>query len=60
MLSCNIPNITAAITAIGVSFAWIPAITMFIGVVCIFFYDLDKKYDKVVADLEAGKYKDTI
>lgn len=51
---------SAAITAIGVSFAWIPAITMFIGVVCIFFYDLDKKYDKVVADLDAGKYKDTI
>ena len=50
----------AAIRAIGVSFAWIPAITMFIGVICIFFYDLDKKYDKVVADLEAGKYKDSI
>ena len=51
---------SAAISAIGVSFAWIPAITMFIGVICIFFYDLDKKYDKVVSDLEAGKYKDSI
>lgn len=51
---------SAAISAIGVSFAWVPAITMFIGVICIFFYDLDKKYDKVVSDLEAGKYKGSI
>lgn len=47
---------SVAINAIGLSFAWIPAITMLVGVICICFYDLDKKYDKVVADLEAGRY----
>ncbi|MDU4326687.1 MAG: MFS transporter, partial [Clostridium celatum] len=47
---------SSAMNAIGMSFIWIPAITMGIGVVCMCFYDLDKKYDKIIADLEAGRY----
>lgn len=47
---------SSAMNAIGMSFVWIPAVTMFIGLVCICFYDLDKKYDKIIADLEAGRY----
>lgn len=49
---------SSAISAIGLSFAWVPAITMLIGVACVLFFDLDKIYPKVIADLEAGKYKD--
>ena len=48
----------AALTAITTSFAWIPAVTSVLCVVCMLFFDLDKHYDKVVADLAAGKYKD--
>lgn len=41
-----------AIRAISASFAWIPAATMIIVVVCMYFYDLDKKYDSIVEELE--------
>jgi len=30
---------------------------MAIAVICIIFFDLDKYYDKIVADLAAGKHK---
>lgn len=46
-----------ALSAINWSFSWIPVITMLIIVVCMFFFDLDKKYDKAVEDLEQGKYR---
>lgn len=55
------PEITtqasSAITAIDFSFAWIPAITVIIAEICMLFFDLDKHYEKVVADLAAGKSK---
>jgi GPH family glycoside/pentoside/hexuronide:cation symporter len=44
-------------TAINWSFAWVPLICMVIVVVCLFFFDLDKKYDSVIADLEQGKHR---
>lgn len=47
---------SSASGAISVAFAWLPLITMVIGAVCVYLYDLDKFYDKVAADLEAGKY----
>lgn len=47
----------ASVTSITWSFAWIPAITMIIAVVCLAMFDLDKKYDAVVADLAEGKHK---
>lgn len=46
-----------ALSAISISFVWLPAIAVLIATIGVFFYDLDKKYDKVVADLEAGKHK---
>lgn len=46
-----------ALTAITTSFAWIPAVTSALCVVCMLFFDLDKHYDKVVADLAAGKHR---
>ena len=47
----------SVLTAINWSFAFVPAICMAIVIVCLFAFDLDKKYDKVVADLEQGKYR---
>ena len=47
----------AALTAITTSFAWIPAVTSALCVVCMIFFDLDKHYDKVVKDLAEGKYR---
>ncbi len=45
----------SAISAINWSFAWVPFIMVVIAVICMFFFDLDKHYDQVVADLEEGK-----
>ncbi|WP_159442009.1 MFS transporter [Clostridium sp. Marseille-P2415] len=47
----------ASLAAIDWAFIWIPAITMGIGVVSIALFDLDKKYDRVIADLSAGRHR---
>lgn len=47
----------ASLSAITWAFAFIPFITTAIAVVCMVFFDLDKHYDKVVADLAEGKHK---
>lgn len=47
----------SALGAINWSFAFIPVVTTVISVVCMIFFDLDKKYDGIVADLAAGKHK---
>lgn len=47
----------AVITRINVAFSWVPAIAMLVAVVCLVLFDLDKYYDKAVADLEEGKHK---
>ena len=46
-----------ALAAINWSFAWIPFIMVVIVVICMVFFDLDKKYDQVIADLEQGKHR---
>lgn len=46
-----------SLAAINVSFAWVPVITSVICVICMIFFDLDKKYDKVTADLEKGIHR---
>lgn len=52
------PTSPGSLTAINVSCIWIPLATCIIGAVCVFFFDLDKYYDKAVSDLAHGKYKD--
>lgn len=47
----------SALSAINVSFAWIPVITSLICIVCMAFFNLDKYYPQVVADLEQGKHR---
>ena len=47
----------SSLNAISISFAWVPVITSVICVTCMCFFDLDKYYDKAVADLAAGKYR---
>ncbi len=47
----------SALTSINVAFAWVPVITSLISVVCLIFFDLDKYYDKAIADLAVGKHK---
>ncbi len=53
----NAVQSASALTAINVAFAWVPVITSIICVVCMIFFDLDKHYDQVVADLAEGKHK---
>ncbi len=48
---------SSALAAINLAFSWIPVITSVICVVCMLFFDLDKYYDKAVADLAVGKHK---
>lgn len=49
----------AALSAITCSFAWIPAVIAVIIVICMAFFNLDKRYDRVVKDLAQGKYRET-
>ena len=52
------PTGAASIAAIKVAVIWVPIITVAIGLVCLFLFDLDAKYDKIVEDIENGKWKD--
>jgi GPH family glycoside/pentoside/hexuronide:cation symporter len=49
---------SSALAAINISFAWIPLIFVAIAVVCMFFNDIDKHYDKIVADLQQGRHRE--
>lgn len=51
------PTSASAITAINVACIWVPLITCVIGVVCMLLFDIDKHYEKAVADLAEGKWK---
>ena len=53
------PESASAIAALGWAYIWVPIIACAIGVVCLIFFDLDRKYDTVVKDLEDGKWKGT-
>lgn len=53
------PESTSAIASLGWAYIWVPIIACAIGVVCLIFFDLDKKYDIIVKDLEEGKWKGT-
>ena len=52
------PASAGSLMAIKLSCIWIPLVTCIIGAVCVFFFDLDKYYDKAVSDLAQGKFKD--
>ncbi|MDO4318832.1 MAG: MFS transporter [Lachnospiraceae bacterium] len=47
----------SALAAINTVFAWVPLVTMVIVVVCLALFDLDKHYDKAIADLQQGKHR---
>ena len=49
----------SAITAINVACVWVPFVVCIIGIVCMFFFDLDKYYDKAVTDLAEGRWKES-
>lgn len=51
------PTTPSALTALNVSCIWVPLATCVIGALCMVFFDLDKHYDKAVADLAEGKWK---
>jgi len=51
------PTSASAITSINVACIWVPVITCVVGALCLLFFDLDKHYDKAVADLAEGKWK---
>ncbi len=53
------PESAAAATALGWAYIWVPIIACAVGCVCLFFFDLDKKYDRIVKDLDEGKWKGT-
>lgn len=51
------PTSAAALTAISYAFIWVPAICTVITIVAMFFYNLDKKYSEIAADLSEGRHK---
>jgi GPH family glycoside/pentoside/hexuronide:cation symporter len=51
------PGGAASIAAINTSVIWIPLIVCVISIICMVLFDLDKKYDAAVADLENGRWK---
>lgn len=53
------PESASSIAALGWAYIWVPIIACAISVVCLIFFDLDKKYDTIVKDLEEGKWKGT-
>jgi GPH family glycoside/pentoside/hexuronide:cation symporter len=53
------PASASSIMAINVSCIWVPVITCAIGLVCLILFDLDNKYDLILADLQQGKWKGT-
>ena len=52
------PTGEASIAAIKVAVIWVPIVVVVIGLVCLYLFDLDQKYDKIVEDIENGKWKD--
>lgn len=51
------PTSASALQSINFAFIWIPSICTVITFVAVCLYDLDKKYDKISADLTAGKHR---
>ena len=51
------PTSASALRSVNISFIWVPLICTLIALVCVFFFDLDKYYDKAVADLAVGKHR---
>ena len=51
------PTSASAIASINVACIWVPLITCVIGVVCMLLFDIDKHYEKAIADLAEGKWK---
>ena len=53
------PESASAAAALGWAYTWVPLIACLIGCVCLFLFDLDKKYPIIIKDLEQGKWKGT-
>lgn len=51
------PTSASSIAAINVAVIWVPLVVCVIGVVCMLFFDLDKKYDMAIKDLQNGKWR---
>lgn len=47
----------SALSAINWSFAFVPFLCMLVVVVCMLFFNLDKHYDRIVAELAEGKHR---
>lgn len=43
--------------SINALFSYIPAVLMVLAFICVYFYDLDKKYDKIMADIQEQNTK---
>lgn len=52
-------RIAASVMAVSKLFDGVPIVTSVIGGLCIAMFNLDKYYDKITADLAAGKWKDS-
>ena len=53
------PTSASALASLDWAYIWVPMITSAVGVVCLILFDLDKKYDVIVKDLDEGKWKGT-
>lgn len=54
----NDPTSASALASINFAFIWVPAICTAVTIIAMLFYDLDKRYDQISADLAAGKHRD--
>lgn len=50
------PYSASSVTAINVACIWVPLCVCVIGMICLFFMDIDKHYGKVVEDLAEGRW----
>ncbi|RHR26212.1 MFS transporter [Clostridium sp. AF19-22AC] len=51
------PTSPSSLTSINFAFIWVPAICTLVTLGAMIFYNLDKKYDKISADLTNGRHK---
>ncbi len=55
--AANAVQTESALTSISMAFVWIPLAAIVVTIVSLAFFDLDKHYDRVVSELDAGRFR---
>lgn len=48
---------SAALRSISMAFTWLPVITIVVSIICLIFFDIDKRYPQALKDLKEGKHR---